>query len=381
MVKQVIKSTCLLILVLLMLQISVYAEEVDYAAEYKDMLDSLPDYIVEILPEKLFSDDIEEIGEGAEEVISLDSVLRVIVDQIGLKLEGVLKMLALILGTLIISSMLGSVKSAFSSGSIVKAFSLLSACVVFLSAVGSQMSILQSVSEFFDRLCLFVNTLIPLTCSLYAMGGNVATAVVNHSSLMIFMNIVENFCAQSVMVICGICLAFAAVNTVLGEIDLGSLSGFFKKTFTQGLTFFMSIFAAVIGAQSLLAGRADNLAGRAAKFAVGSLIPTVGSALSGTLGTVSGSIEYIRASVGVVGIVAIILMVAPTLVTLILSKFAFELLEAAADILGCPNEKKIIKELSGINGFLLAVAAICSICLVFLVALFAKCSAATGGGI
>ena len=381
MVKRVIKFTFLLLLITSMLQISVYAEENDYTAEYKEMLDSLPDYIVEILPEKLFSDNVEDIGEGAEEAISLDYVIVAIVEQIGLKLEDVLKMFALILGTLILSSMLGSIKSSFGSGGIVKAFSLLSACVVFLSAVGSQLGILQSVSEFFERLCLFVNTLIPLTCSLYAMGGNVATAVVNHSSLMIFMNIVENLCAQSVMVICGICLAFAAVNTVLGDIDLGSLSGFCKKTFTQGLTFFMSIFAAVIGAQNLLAGRADNLSGRAAKFAVGNLIPTVGSALSGTLGTVSGSIEYIRASIGIVGIVAIILTVVPTLVTLILSKFAFELLEAAADILGCPTEKKIIKELSGINGFLLAVAAICSVCLIFLVALFAKCSAATGGGI
>ena len=97
MVSRVIKFACLLLLTMSMLQSPIYAEEIDYAAEYREMLDSLPDYIVDILPEKLFSDSVEDIGEGAEELVSFDYVLRAIVDKIGLKLEGVLKMLALIL--------------------------------------------------------------------------------------------------------------------------------------------------------------------------------------------------------------------------------------------------------------------------------------------
>ena len=59
----------------------------------------------------------------------------------------------------------------------------------------------------------------------------------------------------------------------------------------------------------------------------------------------------------------------------------FKRILSAADILGCSREGKIIGELSGINGFLLASACICSVTFIFMLTIFAKCSAAVGGGL
>jgi stage III sporulation protein AE len=213
------------------------------------------------------------------------------------------------------------------------------------------------------------------------MGGNVAGAVVHHSSLMIFITIIENFCTKSALPVAGICMSLSAVSSVLPDVNVGSLLKAFKKSYTQALGFFMTIFVTVIGAQSLLAGKSDTLAGKAAKFAVSNLIPTVGAALSGTLGTVAASVEYIRASIGIVGIMAVILMLIPTLITLLLTRLVFFLLEGAADILGASNEKRILSELSSINGFLLALASISSVSLIFIIAIFAKCSSAAGGAL
>lgn len=379
MVKRII---CLSLMLIFFLPLNVAAEEekIECSDEYRDMLDALPDDVAELLPDKLFSDNISDIAEGAKETVSFGYVMGVIASYVGLEVRNVLKLFAGLLGILILSALMNSVRSSFSSSGVADLFSVLSSCVLFLTAFTSEYTIVKSVAEFFNRLCIFVNSLLPLTAALYAMGGNVASAVVHHSSLLFFINLVENFCAKSAVPITGICMAFCAVSAISPEINLGTLTGFFKKSYTQALTFLMTVFMTVMGAQSLLAGKADTLAGKAAKFAVGNLIPTVGSALSGTLGTVATSVEYIRASVGVVGIVAIILMLVPTLVTLLLSKLAFGLLEGAADILGCTNEKKMITELSGINGFLLALAAICSVCLIFIMTLFVKCSAAAGGG-
>ena len=207
------------------------------------------------------------------------------------------------------------------------------------------------------------------------------SAVVNHSSLMLFMNVVENFCARSTLPVAGVCMAFAAVGALSPEISLGSISGAFKKLYTNTLTFVMTIFGTVMATQNLLASKADTIAGKTAKFAMGNLIPVVGSALAGTLGTVSTSVEYIRSSVGVVGIIAVLLMLLPTLVTLLLTKLSLSLASGAAELLGCGREGKIINELSGISGFLLASACICSVTLIFMLTLFAKCTSAIGGGI
>ena len=363
------------------LSTSVAAEDTfDCADEYKEMLEALPDDIAELLPDELFSNKISDINKGAEKVLSFKYLLGIFAKYVGFEAKSVLKLFAAILGILILSSIINSAKSSFSSDGISSTFSLISTGEILLITFSSEYSVISSVSAFFSRLGIFASSLLPLTAVLYAMGGNVASAVAHHSSLMIFIQMVEALCTRSAMPIASVCMAFASVNAVSPELNLGALTGFFKKSYTQVLAILMTVFMTVMGAQSLLAGKADTISGKAAKLAIGNLIPTVGGALSGSLGTVAASVEYIRASVGVIGIVVIILMLLPTLITLILTKLAFGMLSGAAEILGCEREKRIISELASINGFLLALAAICSVCLIFIMTLFVKCSSAAGGG-
>ena len=285
------------------------------------------------------------------------------------------------MGILILSAVMNAVKGSFRSSGIGEVFSICAGIGVFLTAVSAQYSIVSSVSDFFTRICAFANAMLPLMGALYAMGGNVASAVANHSSLMIFMSIVENFCAHTVIPVSGICIAFAAAGVLSSEVSLGSLAGSFKKLYTNTLTFTMTVFGTVMAAQNLLASKADTLAGKTAKFAVGNLIPVVGSALAGTLGTISTSIEYIRSSVGVLGIMAVSLMLIPTVVTLLITKLVLSLSSGMVEMLGCSREAKIIGEMAGINGFLLAASCICSVAFIFMLTLFAKCSSAVGGGL
>lgn len=379
---KMLKVLAIVAILMNVLAVNIFADEtLECLDEYKDMLDALPEEIAGLLPESLFSDSVEDISQGAKDVSSFGYILKVIAEYLGLELQSALKLLATLLGILIICAVMNSVKSSFSSNGIA---SVLSVCVrssLFLTACMSQLVIVKAVESFFERLCIFANSLLALSGALYAMGGNVSAAVVNHSSLIIFINIVENLCSKSAVPIVSICIAFCAVSCIAPEVNIGGISGFFKRTYTTALTFIMTVFVTVMGAQNLIASKTDTLAGKAAKFAVGNLIPTVGSALAGTLGTVSTGVEYIRATVGTVGVVAIILMVVPIILTLLLTKLVFGILEGVADILDCAGEKKMITEMSSINGFLLACACISSVCLIFIMTLFVKCSAAIGGTI
>ena len=356
-------------------------EQIDCYDEYRQMLEALPDEVASLFPEKLFSGNIQDVADGAQEITDFGYIIKTVFSFIGLEIGGILKLFVTLLGILILAATMNVLKDSFSSTALSSAFSVCTSCTVFLVAAASQYTIVRAVSDFFTRICTLANTMIPLMGALYAMGGNVGSAVVNHSSLIIFMNIVENFCARSALPMAGVCMAFAGANALSPDISLGGIAGVFKKFYTNTLTFVMTIFGTVMTAQNLLASKADTLAGKTAKFAVGNLIPVVGSALAGTLGTVGTSIEYIRSSVGVIGIIGVILMVVPTIITLLLTKLVLSLASGTAEILGCGREGKIIGELSGINGFLLAAACICSVTFIFLLTLFAKCSSAVGGGI
>ena len=381
MVKRTVCIVMFSILTFVLLSANVFAEEqMECADEYKEMLDSLPSDVAELLPDKLFSDSLTDLSDGAGEVMSFSYILNIFAEYIGLKAKSVLKLFASILGILILSSLINSYKSSFSSEGVSSFFSMMSTGALILTAFASEYEVISSVSAFFSRLTVFANSLLPLSAALYAMGGNVAGAVVHHSSLMIFLEIVEGFCTNSAMPIASICMSLASVSAIAPEINLGSLTSLFKKGYTQILGLLMTAFVAVMGGQSLLAGKTDTLSGKALKLAVGNLIPTVGGALSGSLGTVAASVEYIRATVGIVGIAVVIIMIAPTLVTLVLTKLSFGILSGAAELLGCDAEKKIISELASINGFLLSLAAITSVCLIFIITIFVKCSSAVGGG-
>ncbi len=383
-VKRMLIALIAALTVLIIITPSAFAEDgdkIDCYDEYKEMLEALPDDVASLFPEKLYSDDIKDIADGAAEITDFGYIIKTVFSFIGLELGSAIKLFASLIGILILVAVMSALKSSFSSSALNSAFSVCASSAVFLVAAASQYAIVRSVSDFFMRICTFANAMIPLMGALYAMGGNVGSAVVNHSSLMIFMNVVENFCARSALPMAGVCMAFAATNALSPEINLGGISGVFKKLYTNTLTFVMTVFGTVMAAQNLLASKADTLAGKTAKFAASNFIPVVGSAIAGTLGTVGTSIEYIRSSVGVIGIIAVILMVLPTVITLLLTKLVLSLASGAADILGCSREGKVIGELAGINGFLLAAACICSVTFIFLLTLFAKCSSAVGGGI
>lgn len=382
-IKRVALGACAALITIAMIFSPVSAENAGdaYSKEYKDMLDAIPDDVAELLPDEIYSNDPADMAEGASKLTDFGYIIEKVLSALGLELHGALKLLASLLGILILSAIMNAVKSSFRSSGIGEIFSMCASTGVFLVAVGAQYGIISSVASFFTRICGFANAMLPLMGALYAMGGNVASAVANHSSLMIFMSIVENFCAKTVMPVSGVCIAFAASSALFSEINLGGLSGSFKKLYTNTLTFMMIVFGTVMSAQNLLASKADTLAGKTAKFAMGNLVPVVGSALAGTLGTVSTSIEYIRSSVGVIGIIAVALMLLPTVATLLMTKLVLSLASGAAEILGCGKEGRMIGEMSGINGFLLAASCVCSVAFIFMLTLFAKCSSAVGGGI
>ena len=206
--------------------------EDSYEDEYHAMLDSLPDDVASLLPEKLFSGKSEDIVEGADEIVSFGYITNVTLEYLGLRLKSALKLLATLIGILLLAAMLNTVKTCFSSSAVSEAFSICSSCAVFLTAVVSQFSVISAVSEFFSRITVLVNSMIPLMGALYALGGNVAGAVVNHSSLMIFMTIIENLCAGTAMPVAGICMSFSAVSALAPGMGIGGIAGLFKKMYT-----------------------------------------------------------------------------------------------------------------------------------------------------
>ncbi len=346
--------------------------------EYLDFLEGLPEDLISRLPDGLFSSDSESVGDAVQQMSSFSYLLSTLLSLIGLGLGDAAKMLATVAGILLLSALFRALRQSIGSESLGKAFSFCTTLVITLALFSETFQTLTAVTDYFDSLHSMTLTSIPLMGALYAMGGNVGTAVASSAGLSIFLSVLETLVAKSILPFSGLCLAFTLVSSLDKELRTGTLVATLKKNYTTVLAFLMMLLLAMLGAQTTLAAHSDTLAMRSVKFAAGNWIPVVGGSVSELLRTVSAGVGYLRGTVGICGILLLLLMLLPTLTQLFLLRMTWQLSASLADILGCESEKRLLDEFASLVGYLIAAVAICSSVLLLAMTLFAHCASAIG---
>ncbi len=347
----------------------------ELAAQYEAYLNSIPPEVAALLGEDFFKSDTLPNEETLREASGVRAVFEILGRYTGVTLLQSLSLLARICGILLLSAVFRALaqSKAGGVGGALSFCSSLSITVLLFTPSGGQLS---RISAFFDTVKGVCLSFLPLMGTLYAMGGNVRAAVVNHSVLSAFLVLLETFCTGSVLPIAGICLMLALSEAVTGGIDLRPLGTLIKRTYTLTLSFLMLLLCGVLGMQSTLAKAGDSLALRTAGFAAGSFLPVVGSSVSQTLSTVAASVEYLRAVAGVGAILVLFFSFLPTFLSIALSRIAFLLGGAVAKLLRCDSEEKILAEFGSVYGYFLAVIASVFVMLIFSLTLFARTAAA-----
>ena len=346
--------------------------------EYTDLLAGLPGDISDNLLEGVYSKDIDEVGEAITKMSTAEYLLSAVKSALSLGIKDATSLFASLSGVLVISAVFSAFKTSFASEAISKAVSFASSCAVFGSVISVQIGHFERVGEFFERLGIMVGKIIPLTTIVYAMGGNVVTASASSSTLYIFLAFCEDICRTSVLPIASVCTAFALCSSFSSNINLHGISSAIKKCYTFVLGLVMTILLATLSGQTVLSSSADTVSARAAKLVASNIIPIVGSSVGETLRTVSSSVGYLKSVSGVGAIIFILLLVLPTLITLLLSRAVFIISVSIAELLGCENESKLLSELGTVYGLLVAVVTMCSVMFILALTIFVRCTVAAG---
>lgn len=345
--------------------------------EYGDFVNSLPDSVVDSLPEGALDNDGGSVLEAAREASNVSYLLGVLFDAFGAAVGELLPTLAVLCGIVILSAVCHTFASNVSAGlssSVSFAARLCSYCAISGVAVSS----IARLSEFFNSLCLAVGSFLPLSGVLYAMGGNLTSAASGTLTLSAILAVCQFFLTETVIPVFCVCLSLTLLGVFDGAGNFAgqSVSATVKKWYTTALGFIMMILTTALAAQSVLSVKADNAAMRGVKFAASSFIPVSGGAVSSTLGTLAASVELIRGSVGVIGVVVILLLLIPVVIELALLRGIFTLTAFVSGTLGCAGEQRLLNEISSLYGYLEGIAALASAVFVIAFAIFASTSAA-----
>ena len=351
---------------------SVGAGAMELPEGFEDIADTLPEEVLENIPDGVFSGSGEESMNALIEMTDGKNVISVIVEVAKDELLSSVKLFAALCGLLIISSVFGALCRSFSSDTLSGAVRFCASTVIFASVIYMQEGHIRAVSLFFQRLTALMTAMVPVTGTVWAMGGNLNTATVGTSSLYLFISACEGLCANSVVPVCCIFTALALCNTLSPEMGLRGLSGAFRKIYTFTLGLIMTVLIASLSAQTTLTAAADCTAARAARLVSANIIPVVGGSVGETLRTVATGVQYLKGVVGVWGIAFIALLLLPVLISLVLTRLAFLLGSGVADMLGCEVEGRLLSELGGVYAIMVAVVSMSSVMFIFALTIFSK---------
>ena len=339
-----------------------------------DFYDAIPDEVAELLPEDFFTSEPTRLAAAVHEAAGGKNLLDAALAAIGGGIGTSVRLFATLCGVALAAAVLGSVRELAAPRGLGGAITLIINAAAAVAAVGTQYVSFEAISAYFER--LIMSALLPLMGVLYAMGGNSGGAALNNSTVLLWLELIGLFTTAVLMPAVSVMTALAVAGAFLPGVRTSGLSKFIGKSVGTILGLAAVLLGTALGAQSVLTASGDRLGFRTAKFVAGSMIPVVGSTVGDSLRTLAASVSMLRSTVGTAGIVVLVLLLLPTLVSLMLSRLAFLASAGVADMLGVGTAGQLYREMSSVYGLLTAAAALSALIFVFALTVFALTSAA-----
>lgn len=365
-----IRGLCCLMIACLILTFRVYGAEESlqdsFRTEWDVFVQSVPEEMRPLAEEALYSSDA---GAAIQETFSVSYFLTNITDGLRDIWPSAAGLLLSLMGYLIFSALFHKLRAAVSSETLGAAGELCSTLCLVLCVTPTIQSSLQISERFLDLLTACTGGIAPVICALLVSCGHITTAAVTNASLMLVYTLFQSVIRVFLLPIIHATYVMGMVGNIGGFLHLDSIGRWIRHLFTWLLSLLLLFLSVVIGVQNTVAVNTDSFTMKSAKFALGNLIPLVGNALADAAGTVAGSISMIKNSCGVLGILAVAVLLLPVMLHLLLHRTVIGAARGMAELLGCEREGRLLGEVHASMGYLLAVVSLVSALFVFVLAL------------
>lgn len=359
----------MLVLFLLGFSILTFAEGIDAsipADVWEDFEKSIPEDAEKYFENGAF-DEQTSYFEAIEKMTSAESIVTLLSELFFAEAKLTCNLLLVLLGVLLVSAVLSVVGEQSENKTLKSVMRFCSLGALFTSAGYVFYTHFERLEDFFSRLALLINGMIPVTASIWALGGNVSTATVGSATLYCFLNVFEKLWATSAIPVFVLLLMLGFCDVICTELKSGRILGTVKKIYGFFLGLSMTILLSSLAAQTTLAAVSDSVAARAGRLVSSTVIPIVGGNLGEVLRTVASSVTYLKNIFGIGGIILISILVLPMAISLLLTRFVFGICSTFADIIGCSQESKLLASFSEAYGCMLAV--VCGVGMMFVLSL------------
>lgn len=349
-----------------------FIEDIDV----QDILNKLPQSAKENLPQELFSsNNVTDIPDN----ITNETLRNYTLNLLERLFKNILTEFTSLLAIIVLISLINTSKNTLSSESFKKAIEYTTTLVLSIYIYDMITHTSAYIADFMSTLDILINALIPIMATLYSLGGNVSSAIVNSSGMTLTIT-ATNYAVQHIFLpFLKICFGLLLAGKISGIKGINHVKKTLRDLLTTSLIGTTTLFSVFLVFKTNISVASDGLAARTIKFA-GSFIPVIGSPLGESVRTVMTGITMIKNSVGFVGIFILIATTLPTILQVVLTKFVFDFSSSLSYVLGNESEGEFLKNISSIFNFLIAVTFTISILFMFELTVFIFISPALGGG-
>ena len=367
-----IVTTLVLLLTLIIFSLCIHAQEIDDPISefsFSEIEGLIPKEVADMLPKEIFSQSGTDAAKAVGDAFDVKTVFSHIVNSLLASVPSTVSQFAILFGILILSSAFGVLSESLKSAYVSQAVKF----VIVLTLVSGlflwQKQTFEASIEYLKSLTSLINGLLPVMGTVYALGGNISSAVVQSGFTMLMLAVCENAVICVFMPILKMCFGFSLVTAISGgKPDMSGVSKTVKGLYTAGISFLMIIILVMLTARNMIASAGDGFAAQTVKF--GNFIPIIGGALGDSLGAVTSGLTLIKNGTGAIGVLLILFMTLPTIISLMVNNVALSLLSLVSGVLGCDFEKKLFDEAKELSGFAMALCGICALTFILSISVF-----------
>ncbi|MBR6418903.1 MAG: hypothetical protein IKS42_01070 [Oscillospiraceae bacterium] len=281
--------------------------------------------------------DAEGVSPDAPETVlhvTPGGFLHTVTDTLKAEAAKPLQLCGALLTLTLLSAVLGSMTDAAASGGMRRLTDMLCVLICAGGAAEPLCACLTRTASALRDGRLFMLSFVPVFSAFIAAGGAVAGSA-SYQVLVLFLTEgIMQLTASVLYPLLQLAAGLGIVDAVNPSLRLGGFVTAMRKGITWVLGSVMALFSALLSIRGIVASAADTLGAKTARLLISGMIPVVGGAVSDAYGTVQGSIVLLRNGVGAFGMLSILYLTLPPLLSLTVYRAVYALAAAAADLAG-----------------------------------------------
>lgn len=267
----------------------------------------------------------------------------------------------------IFSLILETLQTAFERKQVSKVAYSICYMVILVLAINSFRVSITYATNAISGMIDFMMAMVPLLFTLLASMGNAVTVTVTHPLVVFMVHVVGTAVHTVIFPLLFFSAVLHIVSSLSDKYKLTQLANLLRTVSMALLGILLTIFLGVISVKGIAGSVADGVTLRAAKYLTGNFIPVVGKVFADATDTVISASLLVKNSIGLVGVIILLLLCAFPAIKIITLSLIFNLAGAVMQPLG---DSPIVTCLETIGKSMLYVfAALAAVGLMFFLAI------------